>query len=93
MLFEAVSRAYERLSLIVLPNLPFVSWVEIFACERLTGALLDRLTRRVHILEAKGPSYRLPQSKRRLQRPRATAVKTTYPTRKSPTPRTCGECG
>ena len=84
MLFEAVSRAYERLSLIVLPNLPFVSWVEIFACERLTGALLDRLTRRVHILEAKGPSYRLPQSKRRLQKPETRSDKDDRPDSEKP---------
>jgi len=69
LLFEVISRAYERLSLIVTTNLPFESWVEIFGCERLTGALLDRLTHRVHILEANGPSYRLKESKRRLKRP------------------------
>jgi DNA replication protein DnaC len=68
LLFEVISRAYERLSLIVTTNLPFESWVEIFGCERLTGALLDRLTHRVHILEANGPSYRLRQSKRRLEK-------------------------
>ena len=68
LLFEVVSRAYERLSLIVTTNLPFESWVEIFGCERLTGALLDRLTHRVHIIEANGPSYRLRQSKRRLKK-------------------------
>jgi hypothetical protein len=56
------------LSLIVTTNLPFESWVEIFGCERLTGALLDRLTHRVHIIEANGPSYRLRQSKRRLRK-------------------------
>lgn len=68
LLFEVVSRAYERQSLIVTTNLPFESWVEIFGCERLTGALLDRLTHRVHILEANGPSYRLRQSRRRLEK-------------------------
>ena len=68
LLFEVISRVYERLSLIVTTNLPFESWVEIFGCERLTGALLDRLTHRVHIIEANGPSYRLRQSKRRLQK-------------------------
>jgi len=66
LIFEVISRAYERLSLIVTTNLPFESWVEIFGCERLTGALLDRLTHRVHIIEANGPSYRLRQSKQRL---------------------------
>jgi len=66
LLFDLVSRAYERQSLIVTTNLMFESWTEILGCERLTGALLDRLTHRVHIIEANGPSYRLRESKRRL---------------------------
>ena len=37
----------------------------MFGSERLTGALLDRLTHHVHILEMNGDSYRLKQSKRR----------------------------
>jgi len=66
-----VSGAYERLSLVVTTDLPFDSWTKIFGCERMTGALLDRLTHRVHIIEANGPSYRLRESKRKLQRPRS----------------------
>jgi DNA replication protein DnaC len=66
--FEVVSRAYERTSLIVTTNLPFEQWTEVLGSERLTGALLDRLTHRVHILEANGPSYRLAQAKRRMHR-------------------------
>jgi DNA replication protein DnaC len=68
LLFEVVSRAYERTSLIVTTNLPFESWTEVLGSERLTGALLDRLTHRVHILEANGESYRLSDAKRRLRR-------------------------
>ena len=64
-LFEVVSRAYERTSLIVTTNLPFEQWPEVLGSERLTGALLDRLTHRVHIVEANGESYRLQESKRR----------------------------
>ena len=67
LLFDIISRAYERQSLIITTNLEFECWVEIFGCERLTGALLDRLTHRVHIIEANGPSYRLMQSKKRLK--------------------------
>jgi DNA replication protein DnaC len=67
LLFEVVSRAYERTSLIVTTNLPFEEWTEVLGGERLTGALLDRLTHRVHILEANGESYRLSESKRRLR--------------------------
>jgi DNA replication protein DnaC len=76
LLFEVVSRAYERQSLIVTTNLPFENWPEVCGSERLTGAMLDRLTHRVHILEANGESYRLRQSRRRLKRQgRTTSAK------------------
>ncbi len=65
LLFEVVSRTYERVSLIITTNLPFEQWSEIMVNERLTGALLDRLTHRVHIIEANGESYRLKQAKKR----------------------------
>ena len=68
LLFDVVSRAYERTSLIVTTNLPFEQWTEVLGSERLTGALLDRLTHRVHILEANGESFRLTDAKRRLKR-------------------------
>ena len=51
-----------------LTNLPFESWPEVLGSERLTGAMLDRLTHRVQILEANGESYRLRESKRRQRR-------------------------
>jgi DNA replication protein DnaC len=69
LLFEVVSRAYERLSLIVTTNLPFEQWSEVMGSDRLTGAMLDRLTHRVHILEANGESYRLREARKR-NRPR-----------------------
>ena len=68
LLFDVVGRAYERTSLIVTTNLPFEQWTEVLGSERLTGAMLDRLTHRVHILEANGQSYRLTDAKRRLKR-------------------------
>ena len=68
LLFDVISRAYERTSLIVTTNLPFESWVDVMGSERLTGALLDRLTHRVHIIEANGESFRLRESKRRQRR-------------------------
>ena len=77
LLFEVVSRAYERLSLIVTTNLPFESWTEVLGSERLTGALLDRLTHRVHILEANGESFRLREAKTRQKRSRVTPAKTS----------------
>ena len=70
LLFEVFSQRYEQGSILVTSNLPFDEWPEVFGSERLTGALLDRLTHRVHILEMNGDSYRLAQSrKRKLKRP------------------------
>ena len=65
LLFEVLSRAYERQSIVMTTNLPFEQWTEILGNERLTGALLDRLTHRVHIVEANGESYRLKDAKKR----------------------------
>jgi DNA replication protein DnaC len=76
LLFEVVSRTYERTSLIVTTNLPFEQWTEVMGSERLTGALLDRLTHHVHILQANGESYRLKESKRRLRRRRPSTTTT-----------------
>jgi DNA replication protein DnaC len=63
LLFEVFSQRYERGSILVTSNLPFDEWTEVFGSERLTGALLDRLTHHVHILEMNGESFRLKQSK------------------------------
>jgi DNA replication protein DnaC len=70
LLFEVFSQRYERGSTIVTSNLPFDEWTSVFVSERLTGALLDRLTHHVHILEMNGDSFRLAQSKRRARRPK-----------------------
>ena len=63
LLFEVFSQRYERGSTLVTSNLPFDEWTEVFGSERLTGALLDRLTHHVHILELNAESYRLKQSR------------------------------
>ena len=65
LLFDLVGQAYERQSLIVTTNLPFENWTEVLGSERLTGAALDRLTHRCHILELTGESYRLQDARRR----------------------------
>jgi len=65
LLFELVSQRYERGSTLITSNLPFDEWTETFGSERLTGALLDRLTHHVSILEMNGDSYRLAQSRAR----------------------------
>ena len=63
LLFEVFSQRYERASIMVTTNLLFDEWTEVFGSERLTGALLDRLTHHVHILEMNGESYRLKRSR------------------------------
>ena len=54
LLFDVFSRRYENGATIVTSNLPFQEWTTVFASERLTGALLDRITHHVHILEMNG---------------------------------------
>lgn len=64
LLFEVISQRYERRSIIITSNLPFDEWTETFGTERLTGAILDRLTHHVHILEMNGESFRLRESRK-----------------------------
>ena len=61
LLFEAFSQRYERGSVLATSNLPFEEWTAVFGSERLTGALLDRLTHRAQIAAIEGSSYRLAQ--------------------------------
>ncbi len=67
-------------SLIVTSNLPFEEWPQVFGCSRLTGALLDRLTHHVHILEMNGPSYRLVD---KVQPPESSVTAVPMPTKKA----------
>ena len=62
LLFEVFSRRYERSSTLVTSNLPFNEWTEAFGSERLTGALLDRLTHHADITLLEGQSYRVRES-------------------------------
>ena len=76
LLFDVISTAYERTSLIVTTNLPFESWTEVLGSERLTGATLDRLTHRCRIIETKGESYRLQDAKARTNRSAKSVTQT-----------------
>ena len=62
LLFRVFGDRYERASVLVTSNLPFSEWGQIFQGERMTGALLDRLTHRCHIFEMNGESYRFRES-------------------------------
>ena len=65
LLFDVISTAYERTSVLVTTNLPFERWTEVLGNERLVAATLDRLTHRCHLLEATGESYRLREARER----------------------------
>ena len=86
LLFDVISTAYERTSVIVTTNLPFEQWTEVLGSERLTGAVLDRLTHRCHILEASGESYRLKDARRRSPGKRAAEIPVKPPEKDQSTP-------
>jgi DNA replication protein DnaC len=65
LVFQFCSALYERVAMIVTTNLRFADWVQVFGDERLTAALLDRLTHKAHILEFVGESYRFRQRAQR----------------------------
>ena len=62
LLFQVFADRYERRSLLVTSNLAFSEWGSVFQGERMTAALLDRLTHRCHIFEMNGESYRFRES-------------------------------
>lgn len=65
LLFQFCSALYERVALIITSNLKFADWPQVFGDERLTLALLDRLTHKAHIIEFTGESYRFRQQRQR----------------------------
>jgi DNA replication protein DnaC len=62
--FEVISQRYERGSIIATSNTPFDEWTEVFGSERLTGAILDRLTHHAHVVEMNGKNFRPRQSRK-----------------------------
>jgi DNA replication protein DnaC len=71
LLFQVVSRRYERRSLVLTTNLPFSEWPTIFPNAATATALIDRLVHHAEILTIEGDSYRrrVAESKRKPSRP------------------------
>jgi len=65
LLFQVIAARYERSSTMITTNLPFGEWGQVFQGERMTAALLDRLTHRCHIFEMNATSYRFKESVRK----------------------------
>jgi DNA replication protein DnaC len=78
LLFQVFAERYERRSLLITSNLPFGEWGTVFQGERMTAALLDRLTHQCEILELTGESYRFRES---MQAKQARPDRTTKTTR------------
>ena len=62
LLFRLLADRYERSSVLITSNLAFADWAQVFQGERMTAALLDRITHRCHIFEMNGESYRFRES-------------------------------
>jgi DNA replication protein DnaC len=77
LLFDVISTAYERSSVIVTTILPFEQWTEVLLSERLTGATLDRLTHHCSIIETGSERYRLRNAKRRRREAASAPTKET----------------
>jgi DNA replication protein DnaC len=71
LMFQFCSALHERLAILITTNLRFADWTQVFQDERLTAALLDRLTHHAHILEFIGESYRFRQRMLRQASPTA----------------------
>ena len=62
LLFQVFAERYERRSVLVTSNLAFSEWGTVFQGDRMTAALLDRLTHRCEIFEMNGESFRFRES-------------------------------
>ena len=69
LLFQVFADRYERRSLLITSNLSFSDWDPIFQGERMTAALLDRLTHHCHIFEMNGESFRFKESMKEKKKP------------------------
>ena len=73
LLFQLFAERYERRSLMITSNLAFSDWGQIFQGERMTAALLYRLTHHCEIFEMNGEIYRFKESMKQKKQSRKKA--------------------
>jgi DNA replication protein DnaC len=59
MVFQLVSRRYERGSIVLTSNKAFSEWGQVFSDDVLATAILDRLLHHCDVISINGPSFRL----------------------------------
>ncbi|MCA9551615.1 MAG: ATP-binding protein [Myxococcales bacterium] len=72
-LYSIISRRHERASTVITTNLAFKQWGTVFPGAACVGALVDRYTQHLHVLDIEAESYR--------NRREAKGVKAVAPSR------------
>jgi DNA replication protein DnaC len=68
LLFEVITRRYQRVFTIVSTNMPFAEWHEIFPNASSVVTLVDRTTHQAEIIQMEGEFYRLKESRERAEK-------------------------
>ncbi|WP_328297443.1 IS21-like element helper ATPase IstB [Streptomyces sp. NBC_00435] len=68
LVFQVISKRYEKGSIILTSNKTFSEWGQVFGDEVLATAILDRLLHHCDVISINGPSYRLKNRLKAIER-------------------------
>ena len=83
LLFQVVSRRYEKKSLVLTTNLAFNDWPSVFPNATCATALIDRIVHHADVIAIEGKSYRLRQAEEQSDARRGAAASATSKLKKS----------